>query len=104
MMAIVVYDLPLGLLLFLAFALLALTQAPHRRATGTTDLPSDRVMQLRLVAILSLAMALLLAVHHEGEGFGFLLWSGLISLAACAVSLVLAWCPRLLGPLSRLLQ
>lgn len=93
----------LGLLLFLAFALLALTQFPHRRATGMTDLPSRHVLWIRLTAGVLVVIALVLAIRHEGGGFGFLLWIGLLSFAACIVALILSWKPLLLAPLARLM-
>lgn len=41
-MAAYLFYLPLGLCLFMAFALLALTQFTHRRATGTAELSTQR--------------------------------------------------------------
>lgn len=103
-MAIVLFYILLWLLLFLAFALLALTQFQHRRATGTTELPSRRVMLVRLVAVVFLIMALAVSIIHEGGGFGSLLWVGLMILAAWTVAMILAWCPQLLAPLAFLMR
>ncbi|NHN89499.1 DUF3325 family protein [Acetobacter conturbans] len=93
----------LGLLLFLAFALLALTQFPHRRVTGTAELLPRRVTQVRLLAGLLLVVTLGLAIWNEGGGFGFLLWASLLSLTACAVAFVLGWWAGLLVPLARVM-
>lgn len=93
----------LGILLFLAFALLALTQFPHRRATGTVELPPRQVAQARLTALLLLVLSLAWAIRHDGAGFGSLLWAALISLTACAVALILGWRPGLLAPIARLM-
>lgn len=101
-MAFVFYPL-LGVLLFTAFALLALTQFPHRRATDVEQLPPRRGVQIRVVASLLLCVVLALAVRAEGGGFGFLLWVSLMSMAACAVSFVLGWWPGLLAPLARVM-
>ncbi|MCP1243878.1 DUF3325 family protein [Acetobacter lambici] len=92
-----------ALVLFLAFALLALTQFTHRRSTGTAELPPERVRQARFVAGLLLCAVLCAAIYTEGGGFGVLLWAGLVSLAACAVTVVLGWRPALLAPLARLM-
>ena len=101
MMATFVFDLGLGALTFLAFALLALTQFPHRRATGVPELPRNRALRAYLAAAMLLGMTLVLSVENDGGGFGFLLWASLLSLAACAVALVLGWWPWLLSPLAR---
>lgn len=93
----------LGLLLFLAFALLALTQFPHRRAVGLAELPFYNAVWVRLAAGVLVVLALVLAVRHEGGGFGVLLWAGLVSFTACLVALVLSWRPLLLAWLARLM-
>ncbi|MDN7354365.1 DUF3325 domain-containing protein [Acetobacter senegalensis] len=98
------FSFGLGLMLFVGFALLALTQFVHRRATGTAELPPRRGTQVRLVAILLLVLALVLAVQNEGGGFGFLLWAGLMSFAACGVALILGYWPYLLAPVARTLE
>ncbi|MBO1327701.1 DUF3325 domain-containing protein [Acetobacter suratthaniensis] len=97
------FYLPLCLWLFIAFALLALTQFNHRRACGMTDLPPSRTRLIRLMAGVMLLFALVISIAHESSGFGFLLWVGLLSLCACAVALLLGWYPRLLAPLARLM-
>ena len=48
-----------------------------------------------------LVLALLLAIIHDGGGFGTLLWIGLASGAACMVALTIAWYPGLLISLTR---
>ncbi|WP_338333508.1 DUF3325 family protein [Acetobacter sp. LMG 32666] len=101
-MAVLLYS-AFAVVLFLAFALLALTQFAHRRATGAADLPPERVGQTRAVAGLLVGAVLCVTTYTEGGGFGFLLWVGLVSLAACAVALVLGWCPALLAPLARMM-
>ncbi|GAN70424.1 DUF3325 domain-containing protein [Acetobacter syzygii] len=103
-MAVLLFSLALGGLLFLAFALLALTQFQHRRATGQQDLPAHRIVVVRKIAGVLLVMALAMAVWQQGGGFGFLLWVGLASLAACMVALALSWQPRTLVPLAMLMQ
>lgn len=54
------FSFGLGLMLFVGFALLALTQFVHRRATGAAELPPRRATQVRLVAILLLVLLWLL--------------------------------------------
>ncbi|BAU38672.1 hypothetical protein APT_01590 [Acetobacter pasteurianus NBRC 101655] len=94
----------LGLLLFFAFALLALTQFPHRRAIGLTDLAFQQTIWTRVVAGLLVILALVLAVLSEGGGFGILLWAGLLSLASCIVALILSWRPSFLAPLAQFIS
>ncbi|WP_025860466.1 DUF3325 domain-containing protein [Acetobacter papayae] len=102
-MAAYLFYLPLGLCLFMAFALLALTQFTHRRATGTAELSTQRARLIRLVATALLLFALTGAIKHENSGFGGLLWAGLLSLCACTVALLLGWCPQIFSPLARLM-
>lgn len=97
------FYLPLGLCLFMAFTLLALTQFTHRRATGTAELPTQRARLIRLMAAILLLLALIAAIEHENSGFGVLLWTGLLSLSACTVALLIGWCPQALSPLARLM-
>jgi len=47
---------------------------------------------------LLLGIAYLVCVYRDGPSFGSLLWVVLISAAAIAVALTLAWHPRLLFP------
>lgn len=103
-MAALLFRTCLTLLLFLAFLLLALTQFQHRRATGAAELSARRAARVRLAAAVLLILALVITIRQEGGGFGSLLWVGLMSLAACAVTLLLAWWPRLFSPLARLLM
>lgn len=91
----------LSVLLFFTFSLLALTQFPHRRATGAAELPAIRATLIRWVASVLLLLSLVCAVAHDGGGFGTLLWVGLMAVCACAVTLVLGWWPALLAPLAR---
>ncbi|MBO1328841.1 DUF3325 family protein [Acetobacter suratthaniensis] len=90
--------------LYGAFALLALTQFQHRRATGGRTLLSRRVVYIRSVATLLLVLALFLAIMHDGSGFGALLWITLASGTACMVALRIAWHPGLLIPLTRIME
>lgn len=94
----------LSVLLFFTFSLLALTQFPHRRATGTAELSAPRATGIRRVAAVLLVGSLVCAIVHDGGGFGTLLWVGLMAVCACAVTLVLGWRPAWLAPLARRMQ
>ncbi|MFT8558821.1 MAG: DUF3325 family protein [Acetobacter sp.] len=94
----------MALLLVLAFALMAMTQFPHRRAVGLTDLASRQAIWTRTVAGLLVILALVLAIRNEGGAFGFLLWAGLLSLASCIVVLILSWRPTFFASLARLIS
>ncbi|GCD75038.1 hypothetical protein NBRC3299_1330 [Acetobacter pasteurianus NBRC 3299] len=73
-MAVFLFSFALELMIFVAFALLALTQFQHRRAVGMAEeLFHRRKAQVRGGAGGLLAFALVIAVRHEGSGFGFLL-------------------------------
>jgi len=102
MVTVMIYT-AFGLILLVAFALLALTQFPHRRATKTPQLLPGAALKARLLAGLLLVGVLIMAIWREGGGFGFLLWGSLLSLSACAVSLILGWWPHLLALLARLM-
>ncbi|MBF0886710.1 DUF3325 domain-containing protein [Gluconobacter sphaericus] len=102
MISIIIY-LIFDSILFVSFALLALTQFPHRRATKTSELSSGAIFKARLLAGVLQISILIMAVLQDGEGFGFLLWACLLPFSACSVSLFLAWQPNLLAPLSRLM-
>ncbi|RDE05629.1 DUF3325 domain-containing protein [Sphingomonas aracearum] len=73
----------------LAFALLGLASHDHylrwfgHRPTRRTQRP------LRIAASVALALSLVLAVASRGWGFGPVLWSGLVMLAAGCVFLFL---------------
>ncbi|WP_162870711.1 MULTISPECIES: DUF3325 domain-containing protein [Acetobacter] len=104
-MAAFLFSFALELVLFVAFALLALTQFQHRRATGVPELRTRRrKAQIRGGAVVLLVLTLVIAVGNEGGGFGFLLWVGLVSFAACNVAFVLGWWPGILRPLAKLLS
>lgn len=85
-------------LCYLALALLALLQLPHRKAVWrVTALPLPLEQKLRRVAaglMLTIALGLLLMV--DGPGFALLLWLWLLALMAAAVAFTLSWKPSLL--------
>lgn len=80
---------------YLAFALLALCQAPHRKAVDPLAIAPPPAGQLaRMVfaaACFTAALLILLAAH--GKGFGALLWALLTSASAMTLSLTLSWKP-----------
>jgi len=86
---------------YAGFALLALSQARHWRAVvGAAALPRRRVLVLRSIGGVLIALSLMLSLLRDGASFGSLLWATAISLAALAVAFTLAWRPRLLRPLA----
>lgn len=82
-----------ALALFIGLLLLALSQDTQRRRIRYASLSPREKAQRRVPAAGILAGCLLLLIWYEGGGFGTLLWIGLISAAALAVSLLLAWRP-----------
>ncbi len=72
----------------LAFAGLALTVGRHwgDLVDRRRDPPRRLVTRLRLAAALCLAAALSVAVRHQGVGFGLLLWTLALSVAALSVA------------------
>ncbi|MBF0863064.1 DUF3325 family protein [Gluconobacter kanchanaburiensis] len=100
MVSILIYMI-FYLIIFISFSLLALTQFPHRRATKTSELSQNAIFIARLLAGFLQTSILIMAVWHDGGGFGFLLWACLLSLSAFSVSLILGGRPNLLAPLAR---
>jgi hypothetical protein len=90
-----------GLLNIVSFALLALTQLPYRRAIGQPELSSFQTTRVRLLAVMLLGFALVWQIWTEGGGFGVLLWTGFVTLAALVVTLVLTFLPRALTPVAK---
>jgi len=89
---------------YAGFALLALSQSRHWRAVvGDAALPRSRVLVLRMIGGVLIALSLLLALTRDGPSFGSLLWATAISLAALAVAFTLAWRPRWLRLFARVL-
>ena len=89
---------------YLGFALLALTQArPWQKVVQTPPPTGLRLLALRALGGLALALSLGLALLRDGPSFGALLWVTAISLAALAVAFTLTWRPNWLRPLARLL-
>lgn len=92
----------LSLAAYAGFLLLALAQARPRQRLGlAAQLAPGRRLSLRLGGALLLALALVLALAHDGPGFGSLLWGTAISLAALAVACTLSWPPRLVIRVTR---
>ena len=90
---------------YLGFALLALGQArPWQRVAQTPPPPTGlRLLALRMLGGLALALSLGLALLRDGPSFGALLWATAITLAALAVAFTLTWRPKWLRPLSAIL-
>lgn len=92
------------LLLFLGFALLALSQERHQQRVFGSNWPLARVSRpQRVVGFIAISSALLLCVSGQGGGFGSLLWVVLMGAAAMAVALLLTWRPSAFRLLARLL-
>lgn len=86
--------------IYLALALLALSQEDHWSRAGMP--PATRLARRwRYLAgiVLILAGALYVAVH--GAGFGLILWVMLIGAGIMAVALTLSWRPQWLGGIAR---
>lgn len=88
---------------WLGFALLASSQAQHRKAIAVTRLPSaqQRLIQ-RGAGGLLLLFALVPTYLRDGPSFGVVLWLLLLSLAAMTLALMLAWRPGCLSPIARM--
>lgn len=86
-------------LLALAFAVLALTQEPHRQRVARTPLRMDRarIARLRGLAWLGLGAGLLLCIAGHGAAFGSVMWVLLLAAAGVAVAFTLAWRPGALA-------
>lgn len=91
------------ILCYLAFALLALCQAPHRKTVDPLASAPSPVGQLArmVVAAACLATALFVLLAAQGNGFATLLWALLISASAMVLSLTLSWKPGWLRLLSK---
>lgn len=90
---------------YLGFALLALSQDRHwQQAGGGRQCPAPLVLPLRVLGYAALFVALVLALHRDGPGFGSLLWGTMVSLAAVAVVCTLSWRARWFAPLVRSLR
>lgn len=88
---------------YLSFALFALSQVRHWRVVLDKALPTQKeVLALRSLGILMLSTSLALSLMRDGAGFGSLLWITIISMAAFAIALTLAWRPRWLCPIGKL--
>ncbi|MDQ3270648.1 MAG: DUF3325 domain-containing protein [Pseudomonadota bacterium] len=82
-------------LLFLGFALLALSQDRYQECVFGSNgpiAPASRAQ--RATGLIAIALALPLCVWDQGGGFGSLLWVVLMGAAAMAVALLLTWRPR----------
>ena len=82
-------------LCYFAFALLALSQAPHRKAVDPlahAASPTGQFARL-FVAVTCLTAALVILLKIQGSGFGAVLWALLLSTSAFALSLTLSWKP-----------
>lgn len=86
--------------IYLALALLALSQEDHWSRAGMP--PSTRLARRwRYLAGVVLILAGVLCVAGHGAGFGVMLWVMLIGAGIVAVALTLSWRPRWLGGLAR---
>jgi len=97
--------LALTVVLYLGFATLALSQVRNWRLVIAASPPSP-VMKivLRAIGIVLLMLAIPLALWLDGPSFGSLMWGTAISVAACAVTATLSWCPHWLRPLARAIR
>lgn len=84
---------------YLGFACLALAMPRHWAQAGgrRVDAVSHR-RRLRACGFALLGIAYLLLVYRDGPSFGSVLWVVLLSGAAIAVALTLAWRPQVLWP------
>ena len=86
--------------IYLALALLALSQEDHWSRAGMP--PATRLAhRWRYVASIVLILASLLCVAGHGAGFGLILWVMLIGAAIMAVALTLSWRPQWLSGIAR---
>ncbi|MDW5443642.1 DUF3325 domain-containing protein [Polaromonas sp. SM01] len=85
-----------GLASYGAFVCLALAMRRHwAAANGQTAAFAPHQTWLRFCGFLQLGLSYALCVYRDGPSFGSVLWILLISAAAIAVALTLAWRPRL---------
>ncbi|WP_220348330.1 DUF3325 family protein [Alkalilimnicola ehrlichii] len=90
---------------YLGMAMLALSQPPHwRRVAGEPGAPPGCPRRPRRIAVLLLAASLVVALLRDGPVFGSVLWVMVLSAAAAAVAVTLAWQPRTLAQLVRLVD
>ncbi|GEC17638.1 DUF3325 domain-containing protein [Nitrobacter winogradskyi] len=90
----------LVLVLHFGFALLALSQDRNwRLVVAAPSLSRVAKITLRIAGYALLALGLSLALWRDGPGFGSLMWGTLISLAACAVTMILSWRAHWMTPL-----
>lgn len=83
--------------IYLAFALLALSQEEHWAASvGTQPAPPSARLRRRwrYVAGTALALAGALCVAGHGSGFGLLLWVLMMGAGIMAVAFTLSWKPH----------
>lgn len=100
MMDYVLSFLALIFVLHLGFALLALSQDRNwRLVVAALPLSRSRKIALRIVGYALLALGLSLALWRDGPGFGSLMWGTLISLAACAITMIVSWRAHWMTPL-----
>jgi hypothetical protein len=86
-----------GLASYVAFACLALTMPRHwAEANGQAAAFVPQRTWLRPCGFALLGLSYALCWYRDGTSFGSVLWVLLISAAAVAVALTLAWRPRLL--------
>lgn len=87
------------LVLLLGFALLALSQNRNWQLVAAPPLSRSRKVALRSVGTTLLTLAIPLAVWRDGPDFGLLMWGTFISIAACAVTMILSWRAHWMTPL-----
>ena len=86
--------------IYLALALLALSQEEHWSRAGMP--PTTKLARhWRYVASAVLVLAGLLCVAVHGAGFGLILWVMLIGAGIMAVALTLSWRPQWLARIAR---
>lgn len=86
--------------IYLALALLALSQEDHWSRAGMP--PATRLAhRWRYVASIVLILAGILCVTGHGAGFGLILWVMLVGAGIMAVALTLSWRPQWLGGIAR---
>lgn len=95
------------ILLYGAFAMLALTQERHWEAVSdAAGMPASgqaRPGMWRAAAALLFLGGLAGCVSGHGPGFGAILWVVLLGACGFAVAMTLAWAPAKLGVLARIM-
>jgi hypothetical protein len=93
------------IVVYLGFALLAVSQDRHwHHLGGARHCPTRASMLLRIGGCALLIAALILLLVSDGAGFGSLLWATMLSIGAVAVVGTLTWRPGWLRPLARLVR